>query len=385
MMIGLLDRSSRSGFIISFPRGVCPMTRSHLCRGRGFTLIELLVVIAIIGILIGMLLPAVQKVREAAAKAKCSNNLKQLGIAAHNYHDSLGTLPAAVLIPRPPANGQQPMVSAYRNPGFGPNWAVLMLPYMEQGNLYNQVQTNINTFIANLMHPTLGGADQGWRNIRSTRVPIFLCPSDSGQEVPFALNGGNWARGNYAANAGPGWFNWTLMGQSNNGGALSFSSSNAGGPFAINWGSPIHTMPDGSSLTILFTEVRVGLNQNDRRGVWAMGLAGSSIVSAHAIGDATVPNDANEFSDDIEDCNAVRTAAGLPARSGMGVLRMGCSNDNLPQNWPNWQGQARSRHTNGVNACFGDGSVRFISNSVTQTVWFRMNSRNDGQVYDPNF
>src|SRR5438270_13234376 len=103
----------------------------RLCR-RGFTLIELLVVIAIISILIGLLVPAVQKVREAAARTQCGNNLHQLAVAAHNYHDNKGTLPPSVLMYRSVSN------PADYNQNFGPNWAVLMLPYIEQDNLYQQ-------------------------------------------------------------------------------------------------------------------------------------------------------------------------------------------------------------------------------------------------------
>jgi hypothetical protein len=136
---------------------------------------------------------------------------------------------------------------------------------------------------------------------------------------------------------------------------------------------------DGTSNTILFNELRVGLNQHDRRGSWAMGVGGGSITCASSIGDATVPNDANEFSDDIEDCDMTRTTAGIPGRTGMGPTRMGCSNDNLPRNWPNWQAQARSLHPGGVMVCFTDCSTRMIPNNVAQSVWYSLNSREDGK------
>ena len=357
-------------------------TRPRSVRARrGFTLIELLVVIAIIAILIGLLLPAVQKVRESAARMKCSNSLKQIGIAAHSYQDVNHSFPAAVQVANPPANGSQNMVSAYRNPGFGPNWAVFLLPYIEQDNLFKQFAAGINNYMPS------GGTDQSWRGIRSTPIPILLCPSDSGDTTPFALNGGNWARGNYAACAGAGWLNWTLNGSSDNGGATGGAATgNCGGIFGVNWGATLQTVTveDGTANTIMFNEVRRGLNTNDRRGVWAMGLSGSSVTAANAIGDCTTPNDMNEYSDDTEDCGAARAAAGV-GTTGLGPLQMGCSDDNLPRNWPNWQGQARSRHTNGVNACFADGSVHFITNSVPQNIWGFMNSRNDGQSYSFDF
>src|SRR5438128_5154772 len=101
----------------------------------GFTLIELLVVIAIIAILIALLVPAVQKVREAAARTQCTNNLKQIGLAAHSYHDANRRLPPAVSIPWAVVDSAS---NLQMSGPFGPNWAVYLLPYIEQQNLYNQ-------------------------------------------------------------------------------------------------------------------------------------------------------------------------------------------------------------------------------------------------------
>jgi prepilin-type N-terminal cleavage/methylation domain-containing protein/prepilin-type processing-associated H-X9-DG protein len=378
--------------------------RCHALRGRprpAFTLIELLVVIAIIAVLIGLLLPAVQKVREASARASCGNNLKQIGVAAHNYHSVNGTLPAAVLIagaPTPPAFDST-LCSAYRTTGpiFGPNWAILILPHMEQDNLFQQFEAGITNYMPS------NGTDRSWQGIRGATVKTYLCPSDAGQQsIQFTQQTGNaagsWARGNYAANAGPSWFTGTVGGDWSSSpqgyghgnppfGGWSLANPVAwGGPMGINWGVNLANLAteDGTSQTIMFNEVRVGLSAHDRRGVWAMGLAGSSVTAAHGTGDCTIPNDNNEYSDDIEDCHTVRSDLGL-GNSGLGALRMGCSNDNLPNNWPNWQGQARSSHANGVNACFCDGSVRFLTNIVSEQTWFLMNSRNDGLTWDGGF
>ena len=133
------------------------MNRMPLRNQRGFTLIELLVVIAIIAILIGLLLPAVQKVREAAARSKCQNHMKQLGIGLHGHHDAMGELPAALEQNRNSAG----VVIAH-------SWTPRVLPFIEQGNLYNQYRFDVDWDLGS--NTAVGGP------IRVT-VPVFLCPS----------------------------------------------------------------------------------------------------------------------------------------------------------------------------------------------------------------
>src|SRR4051812_38970916 len=137
--------------------------RSRLKRS-GFTLIELLVVIAIIAILIALLVPAVQKVRQAAARAQCQNNLKQLALGCANFHDLNKKLPSAVKM-----QAGVSRTSATQN--FGPNWIVQILPYIEQAGLYATVQTSIASYM------TTG--DASWRVVCDKSFSILLCPSDT--------------------------------------------------------------------------------------------------------------------------------------------------------------------------------------------------------------
>lgn len=138
-----------------------------------FTLIELLVVIAIIAILIGLLLPAVQKVRDAAARAKCQNNLKQFGLAAHNYESTNGFLPP----------NQHTTIIQGSTVSSGATLQALLLPYFEQANKFNQFNMNYNVNSDAAIHssiPALTGANAG---ARAGDVPIFLCPSDPSSET----------------------------------------------------------------------------------------------------------------------------------------------------------------------------------------------------------
>jgi prepilin-type N-terminal cleavage/methylation domain-containing protein/prepilin-type processing-associated H-X9-DG protein len=360
--------------------------RLHSRKPLGFTLVELLVVIAIIAILIGLLLPAVQKVREAANRTQCANNLKQLGLAAHAYHDVYAQLPPAVLLnasvpPSTPGNCDSEGVN------FGPNWAVLLLPYIEQGNLYNSQADSIQGY----MTAGNSAASNQWRAIRGATIKTYLCPSDVGANTPCGVSSvnaaGGWARGNYAANAGPAYAN-SLVGH---GGVLYATSGGVspagtytwvshatmspaqyfnypgGGVMAINYGARLSdlTGADGTSATILFNEIRIGLSAQDLRGTWAMGQMGASITGGCPQLDCYAPNDTGTASDDVH--NAVNAP-----QLGMGAYITG-GND---------QANARSRHPGGVNAGFADGGVRFVSNGVDLYVWFFMQSRNDGQTWN---
>jgi prepilin-type N-terminal cleavage/methylation domain-containing protein len=144
---------------------------------KGFTLVELLVVIAIIAVLIGLLLPAIQKVRAAAARSQCGNNLKQIGLALHNYHDTYQRFPPAVLMPYAQA-GNDPLTGGAANP-FGPNWAVLSLPYVEQQNLY--AQANPRSYPGTANTANFASYNLSWRGVRGAVIKTYLCPSDSGR------------------------------------------------------------------------------------------------------------------------------------------------------------------------------------------------------------
>ncbi len=346
---------------------------------KGFTLIELLVVIAIIAILIGLLLPAVQKVRAAANKSTCSNNMKQLGLALHNYADSGdGRLPPAVQTTAQTGFEYLGLnTNGWNNTThMGPNWAVLILAFIEQDNLANLGQG----------HLWRANGNMNWINVRSTKIKTYLCPADSGQDTQF--NGwnnsawiagaggspGGWARGNYAINAGPGGF-WNNIWNGN----LSWTDDLGVGTSGVTWpterldgaGMTLATIPDGTSNTILVNEIRIGVDANDRRGTWALGQPGASITGGNAVGDCGGPNDGTNakfaYCDDIYMPNHWGNV-------GMGAWN-GC---------PNWQAQARSRHTGGVQALMGDGSVRFIRDSITRRNWAILQAANDGNVPPAN-
>jgi len=306
-------------------------------RKSGFTLIELLVVIAIIAILIGLLLPAVQKVREAAARMKCSNNLKQIGLALHNYHDTNGRLPAG-----------QPQGYWYSGwPGpvdnrIRTNWVADILPHMEQTALSALVQQ----FLVTLPTETFNAP------FRNTVLPAFLCPSDP-NNPKIAMTPGN-AQGfhiSYVACNGSTYATPTSDPRGLNLDGVMYGISRV----------KLENITDGTSNTALVSELLQGSDtassgQHDVRGrMWNTVHAGTTFSTIYppnsTVGDNTMGY-----------CGAL---PGAP-----------CGGQSLT----NAFSLARSKHTGGVNICRADGSVRFVTNGISPNSWLWMGSRAGGEV-----
>jgi prepilin-type N-terminal cleavage/methylation domain-containing protein/prepilin-type processing-associated H-X9-DG protein len=310
-----------------------------LRRRSGFTLIELLVVIAIIAILIGLLVPAVQKVREAAARMQCSNNIKQLGLAIHNYHDALGTLP-------PGRDGHSLSTHAY------------LLPYIEQDNVYRLVNFN-----ASWNDPSNAAA-------AAVAIKTFLCPSDPRNQVP-----AGWAGNNYRINQGSGIL-WGLP--SSSGPNSTMPAPN--GPFYLDSRTRLTDITDGTSNTAAWSE--------HLKGDFSNGI-GTDATDTFQPG--TYPGAPDQA---MADCLAVNPTD---------TSKQGVSNVGAPwlQGYhsttiyfhvmpPNSRScmfppgriatSANSGHTNGVNVGFCDGSIHLVSNGVSLTTWRALGTRNGGEV-----
>ena len=312
---------------------------SRRFRSAAFTLIELLVVIAIIAILIGLLLPAVQKIREAAARMKCQNNLKQLGLAAHNYESAYGVLPPGYHGPKP--NIHYPLTghleeNGGNNPRFSAKWTgviVYLLPYIEADNIYKQLRTmNDNNY-----RGAWWETNPDW-TLAHSQISILQCPSDTANAgeatvgmsalmhsfdsgPPAGAEGivmyyfpGAFGLGktNYTGVAGPGW---------NDGSIAAPASLNANykpytGIFTNRSKVKIANIGDGSSNTLMFGEGLGGNDPGARDFQWSW-MGTGSMATFRGL------------------CNG-------PAGSATAV---------------NWAGFS-SRHTGIVQFCFGDGSVR---------------------------
>ncbi len=292
---------------------------------RGFTLIELLVVIAIIAVLIALLLPAVQSAREAARRAQCINNVKQLGLSLHNYHDVHGRFaPGSIQVSNP---------TAYRQP-----FITSLLPFLEQGNLTASFNFNLS-----FQHDAN-------ETTRSSRVNVFDCPSD--QKVVFTNNGGSVTdvKGSYGVN-------W---------GQNTYGDQVLPAPFSLNYGASLAEITDGTSNTFLMAELiqlphptGQPVETIDRRGrVW------SDQPSSHQV---TTRNGPNTQIPDYGACWHATDPRKAPCNRNTG-------------DGPNHFIASRSRHPGGVNVLLGDGSVRFIKDSISIPTWKALSSRAGGEV-----
>ncbi|MCR9198958.1 MAG: DUF1559 domain-containing protein [Planctomycetaceae bacterium] len=313
-------------------------------RQRGFTLIELLVVIAIIAILIALLLPAVQQARAAARRTQCRNNLRQLGIALHNYHDIYSTFP-----PGYTARGMSSAdpISAETGPGYA--WSFALLPQIEQGNLFEQVDTNLDA--ADVVNRAF---------VQNTVLTSFLCPSDSAPDT-FEVTDTNGVTYRLPRSNYPG-----ILGYA----SATMNPGRASGIFFRNSRIRFRDITDGTSNTICVGErqARHQFNQVaqpvDAFTTWYAAIPGV-IRNAGMQGMMTGMTEGP--------ASMILGHVGQPAM--MGMMQM----HNTP-NQTNHIVHFSSQHTGGVQFLLADGSVHFLSQNIDFDTFRRLGERADGEV-----
>jgi len=301
-------------------------------RLGGFTLVELLVVIAIIGVLVALLLPAVQSARESSRRTKCLNHLKQLGIALHSYHDSLGGFPPGYLENNPLTDRA--------------NWITLLLPFHEQAALFQLYDPTTST----------GGGATNFK-INSTNIPIMQCPSDvdvppagyPGQTIgPFVL-------GNYLANNGFGPMISEFRPE------LSVTKP---GVFMVNSRTRIAEIADGTSNTLLVAEcLNIPSPGGGTKYDWRGNLTYPEYCLFHW---NNAPNSSNP--DWLRDVLCVS------------VTRAPCIATHTAFNNRKNIVSARSLHPSGVQVLLADGSGRFVTNVINLATWQALGSPNNGDT-----
>ncbi|SIO36764.1 prepilin-type N-terminal cleavage/methylation domain-containing protein/prepilin-type processing-associated H-X9-DG domain-containing protein [Singulisphaera sp. GP187] len=334
---------------------------------RGFTLIELLVVIAIIAVLIALLLPAVQAAREAARRSQCTNNLKQLGLALHNYHSTHTTFPIG-MSKNPYANTCGTGGLDYRG-WAGWSAQAQMLPQMEQMAVYNACN-----FSWNPMQDSCGLTIASTTNSTATNtiVSTFLCPSDP--------NSGTSRINNYQASRGP-------NSQQN--------PETVPGLFARYTSYGLKETTDGSSNTIAFSEVLAGKGamKNGYRGnvPTAVNTATYAVYNVATI-QATVPTmlsgcaAAFKTGTSIGEDNGYRWSTGRQGYTLFSTVATpnasfgGCRMDSGAGSDSQHITNASSAHSGGVNVLMADGSSRFIKDTVNQVTWWSLGSKDGGEV-----
>jgi prepilin-type N-terminal cleavage/methylation domain-containing protein/prepilin-type processing-associated H-X9-DG protein len=355
-------------------------------RRRGFTLIELLVVIAIIAVLIALLLPAVQAAREAARRSQCVNNMKQIGLALHNYHSTHDVFPlGASLNMYTPGNYVAKQC-----------WSAqaLLLPQMEQNAVYNasnfyfgvDTQTGSTSYVCN-------------STAFMTRIAAYTCPSDPNN------SGINWNQNNvtvffpcvcnYFACVGT-TANFTSTG---NPSVATLSDHPTTGLFGYQVCYGIRNCTDGSSNTIAFAESTVG-NPNPQTRAKNVGLTSVNIPAAALIQDAS--SNPTATLQGLAACDAAWNTGGVGLYGVRGLCwgygNMGFTMFNTiarPNSIANWTfcgntfstaiptySEADSQHPGGINVLMGDGSVKFIKDSINQQTWFALGTKANGEVID---
>jgi prepilin-type N-terminal cleavage/methylation domain-containing protein/prepilin-type processing-associated H-X9-DG protein len=298
------------------------MTLGSTRPRAGFTLIELLVVIAIIAVLIALLLPAVQAAREAARRAQCVNNLMQVGVAIQNYESAHEVLPPGVV------NPTGPVANAAR--GYHYSWMVQILPYIEQSNTFKKI--NFGTGVYDLANST----------IRAHVISVFLCPSDGG---PGTANGA--AMNNYAA--------------CHNDVEAPIDANNKGA-FFLNSAVRYLDITDGTSFTLFVGEKP--LRGNDLG--WMSGTRATLRNTGTSINNSLSRFGLSGGLGSVDDEEGEPEPA-VPFPSGEPDPRM-------------FVGGYASRHPGGANFGFGDGSVRFLKNTISPGVFHRLGNREDGEL-----
>lgn len=346
-------------------------------RARGFTLIELLVVISVLALLMGLLLPAVQQAREAARRMQCQNNLKQIGLALHSYHDVHRVLPPASIwtgLGEPYGGGLIPLGTFDRvamgiSPGTEPDrlrssWVIALLPYLDQTTLQNAFDLN---------QPVDAQAN---RKARSTVLSVMKCPTDAYNDSPYerallaGTSGHSYSRGNYGFNVGPNRVCFRFQAGCTDGfdtGTNDLINTNAtvsgSGIGGINVSFGFHSFPNGLSNIVAIDEIRAGIEPLDPRGTWALGMPAANMT---AVG---FPGPNPELPDGITSCTMLTLKYSTAELKRLG---MPCSDAPISGNFA---AAARSMHVGLVNTLRLDGSASAVQNSIDSDVWLQLHSK----------
>jgi prepilin-type processing-associated H-X9-DG protein/prepilin-type N-terminal cleavage/methylation domain-containing protein len=371
-------------------------------RPAGFTLIELLVFIAIIAVLISLLLPAVQSAREAARRAQCVNNLKQIGLAMHNYHTALGAFPmGSSIAPQLDVPGQQSIWSAW-------SAQALMLSYVEQAPLYNACNFSIAVLDSSNFSGNANVASSSSINqtVLYTNISSFMCPSDP--NVGQKQNNNSYAASYGATTTGI--YNWTSSAAVN--WVSQEAPADSTGLFTIGKSYGVQNATDGTSNTVAYSEALVGdangsefagnsTNPSRYRGNYVTGAVspadGKGLMNVNSNPTAvfaTLDACNAKFKtslDSIQDDRGFRWSMGTTGWTMFNTVQApndskyangGCRAGGTPGQFPNdgMSYGASSAHPGGANVLFGDGSVKFIKSTISYPTWWALGTKDGGEV-----